>query len=369
MASFTKLAVFCLLISSSLVAALPSPKSGGLLTSTQEFNVDVPAATDQITFSHCTADQERTISTVIPDVWYLDNIDRNHTAAIDDRYKIWFGSYTQARFGEVIGRMAAIRHVHFEDWTYECDPGCGLLAPLAHAFVNPNNRSVVKLCPLFWKYDDNERIAMLIMDHLPIHEASHFPPGYTQAGTNAFTSEFHGAHLARALAHASPDRAVVNADSYAFFARYRVGCHFCACQVALRHWCSCAADAFDSHSVSLPGTFLEGLQKASTRNETPIIALTQPPSKIPYEPANIDPQWMGQVRGIIREVSLTRAFAFSAMVTALSLALSGLMKGIGTLAGVFYFPRHWSENGTLVAVHGSAKRRRAERKGLKIKKQ
>ncbi|KAF9491663.1 hypothetical protein BDN71DRAFT_1510141 [Pleurotus eryngii] len=129
MASFTQLAVFCLLISSSLVAALPSPKSG-LLTSTLEFNVDVPAATDQITFSHCTADQERTISTVIPDVWYLDNIDRNHTAAIDDRYKIWFGSYTQARFGEVIGRMAAIRHVHFEDWTYECDPGCGLLAPL-----------------------------------------------------------------------------------------------------------------------------------------------------------------------------------------------------------------------------------------------
>ncbi len=68
---------------------------------------------------------------------YLDNIDRNHTAAIDDRYKIWFGAYTQARFGEVIGRMAAIRHVHFEDWTYECDPACGLLAPLIHAIVNP----------------------------------------------------------------------------------------------------------------------------------------------------------------------------------------------------------------------------------------
>ncbi|KAJ8690170.1 hypothetical protein PTI98_011625 [Pleurotus ostreatus] len=168
MASFTQLALFCIaaaLTASSLVAALPSTKSGGLLASAQELNVDVTAAADQITFSHCTADQERIISNAIPiaQAWalesltYLDNIDRNHTAAIDERYKIWFGAYTQARFGEVIGRMAAIRHVHFEDWTYECDPGCGLLAPLIHAFVNPNNRSVVKLCPLFWKYDDNER--------------------------------------------------------------------------------------------------------------------------------------------------------------------------------------------------------------------
>lgn len=87
MAGFTQLALFCvaaMLSASPFVAALPSTKSGSIiswpllyppadrlclgdpLTSAQEFNVDTTTATDQITFSHCTPAQERTISDVVP---------------------------------------------------------------------------------------------------------------------------------------------------------------------------------------------------------------------------------------------------------------------------------------------------------------
>lgn len=229
MAGFTQLALFCvaaMLSASPFVAALPSTKSGDPLTSAQEFNVDTTTATDQITFSHCTPAQERTISDVVPIAqrWaleaatYLNNIHGNGTVATDARYKIWFGEYTQARFDNVILRAAALRTAHFDHWTYECTPDCGLFSPLTHAFVNPQTRSTVNLCPLFWKYDDDERAATLI------HEASHFSPAWGQPGTNAYTWEFYGARLARVLAHTSPDRAIVNAENYAFFARYRVGC-------------------------------------------------------------------------------------------------------------------------------------------------
>ncbi|KAF4604661.1 hypothetical protein EYR40_003436 [Pleurotus pulmonarius] len=230
MAGFTQLALFCLacvLTGSSLVAALPSTKTREVMPdSAQELDVDVTATTDQVVFSHCTPDQQQKINDAIPvaqdwaleSVTYLNNLDRNHTAAADERYKIWFGEYTQARFNEVIGRMAAVRTTHYDFWTYECTPDCGLLSPLTHAFVTPNRQSVVNLCPAFWRSDINERAATLI------HEATHFAPWANQPGTNAFTWEFYGAHLARVLAHTSPDRAIVNAENYAFFARYRVGC-------------------------------------------------------------------------------------------------------------------------------------------------
>ncbi|KAF4568069.1 hypothetical protein EYR40_010535 [Pleurotus pulmonarius] len=165
MAGFTQLALFyvvAMLSASPFVAALPSTKSGSvmswpllyppadrlclgdLLTSAQEFNVDVATATDQITFSHCTRAQERTIRDAIPiaqrwaleAVTYLDKIHANGTVATDARYKIWFGKYTQARFDNVVSRAFALRNAHFDHWTYECTPDCGLFSPLTHAFVN-----------------------------------------------------------------------------------------------------------------------------------------------------------------------------------------------------------------------------------------
>ncbi|KAF4586529.1 hypothetical protein EYR38_010808 [Pleurotus pulmonarius] len=230
MAGFTHLALFCvaaMLTASPFAVALPSTKSSSdLLPSAQEFNVDIATATDQITFSHCTPAQERTISDAIPiaqrwaleAVTYLNNIDGNGTVATDARYKIWFGEYTPARFKNVMIRAAALRTAHFDHWTYECTPDCGLMSALTHAFVLRATPSTVNLCPLFWKYDADERAATLI------HEASHFSPAWGEVGTNAYTWEFYGAQLARVLAHTSPDRAIVNAENYAFFARYRVGC-------------------------------------------------------------------------------------------------------------------------------------------------
>ena len=129
--------------------------------------------------------------------------------ATSPRYLRWFGTYSPARFQEVLDTLGktyfALRD---QQIGLECNSSCGDLAS-----VFPNDEFNIQLCPPYFSQPsvaassdpDSSRSGTLI------HELTHF----TSVGNTQDYAYFTTASLA--LARNNPARAVDNADNYYFF--------------------------------------------------------------------------------------------------------------------------------------------------------
>lgn len=126
--------------------------------------------------------------------------------ASSPRYNTWFGRYTASRFDQVVTNFDAIEDALANEvlqFNCNCDEE-GIFAYVYSAFPY-----TITLCPEFRNASpngENSRAGTII------HELSHFT---VVAGTDDHAYSHLGT---RALANASPDLAVANADSHEYFA-------------------------------------------------------------------------------------------------------------------------------------------------------
>ncbi|KAJ8519317.1 hypothetical protein ONZ45_g3696 [Pleurotus djamor] len=229
MLSLAKLTLFCtvafVLGCVDVLGAAVQPVAEGTVTAAQNFAADDP---------------------VYPTCRYLSRTSRyigafhGATPLPSDprleRYKTWFGEFNQTRLEEVITRVTALYNAHLNDFTYICDPArCAQVAkdervilPL-YAFVDdaqdPFRYGHINLCPPFFSALQSSGITRA---HVLIHETAHFK-AFGLLGANHDTKEWYTSVAAWTLARASPDRAIRNADTYAWFARNAKGCDLAKC--------------------------------------------------------------------------------------------------------------------------------------------
>lgn len=126
--------------------------------------------------------------------------------ASSPRYTTWFGTYTEARYNQVITNFEAIQTA-MADETLQFNCDCN--DPGIYAFVYPAFPYSITLCPEFRNAapnGENSRAGTII------HEISHFT---VVADTDDHAYSHQGT---QALAISSPALAVANADSHEYFA-------------------------------------------------------------------------------------------------------------------------------------------------------
>jgi len=122
------------------------------------------------------------------------------------RYAHWFGNYTETRFNFVSAGYANLQSALANT---QIDFLCGCTRANTYAFVNRNRPFEINLCPVFWTTTEtgtDSRAGTIV------HELSHF---FEIIGTDDFQ---YGQQLVAELALTDPDRSILNADSYEYFA-------------------------------------------------------------------------------------------------------------------------------------------------------
>ncbi|KAG8774696.1 hypothetical protein FRC12_001863 [Ceratobasidium sp. 428] len=160
------------------------------------------------TFRNCGANQQKDILAAIAGanqyiaevnmymgtMYYLANV----------RYRTWFGPYEKLRWDKV---RASYFHLRNQPARFQYDCSCTTMD--TYAYVYPNHFGIVYLCGAFWKaptLGTNSKAGTII------HEATHFD---VLAGARDFG---YGHTETMALAKRNPAQAVMNADSYEYFA-------------------------------------------------------------------------------------------------------------------------------------------------------
>ncbi|KDQ13796.1 hypothetical protein BOTBODRAFT_33232 [Botryobasidium botryosum FD-172 SS1] len=183
--------------------------------------VDVPPLRRSFRFSrrasfvNCTAAQQTQINQATPQAQtyaknalaYLKTV-----KAATPRYTTWFGAFNTTRFDTVVSHFTNISSNSFSSFTYDCscpptEPGDDVSG--LFAYVDPEVFGYINLCPAFFAAPVNGTDSK---GGTIIHESSHF---VKNAGTD---DNAYGQTAAQALAVATPDLAVDNADSHEYFA-------------------------------------------------------------------------------------------------------------------------------------------------------
>ncbi|MEE9322393.1 MAG: M35 family metallo-endopeptidase [Granulosicoccus sp.] len=166
-------------------------------------------------FSNCSSAQEAVILSaseqasqqlpaVITDLTNLAEKDR----AKSPRYTKWFGEYEKNRYKLVLNNFKAIENVLTSgDVSYHCS--CEIEpVPIAYAVFATQE---IHFCPRYFEDED--------FAHDFVHELAHLD-GATFGGFVPGVTDYSYTDLAvRLLAISTPDAAVINADSYAFFSQ------------------------------------------------------------------------------------------------------------------------------------------------------
>ena len=172
------------------------------------------------TFPNCTKIQSHSIRTAIADAKALAVV---AAASVGDTplYGRWFGKYSPAK-GERVRRTmkSIVTGIRTGAVTAQCDPvGTGACEQNTYAFVYGDEAYNIHICPNFFQLpkmsdlvpgddaSDNGTRAGTI-----IHEISHF---IAVADTE---DECYSRSECSSMAERSSDRAVINADSYQYFA-------------------------------------------------------------------------------------------------------------------------------------------------------
>lgn len=122
------------------------------------------------------------------------------------RYTEWFGNYAESRYSHVSQAYAKINNVlKNKTLTAYCPNDCSNY----YAYVYPAFPDKIFFCGGFWKAPES---GTRCKAGVVIHEVSHFN---AVAGTDDIA---YGKDGAKNLARNKPDKAVRNADNYAFFA-------------------------------------------------------------------------------------------------------------------------------------------------------
>lgn len=122
------------------------------------------------------------------------------------RYTEWFGTYEESRYARVSKSFNKIRNVlNSNSISANCPTNCSNY----YAYVYPNSPHKIYFCGAFWKAPES---GTRCKAGVVIHELSHFN---TVGGTDDIA---YGKGGAKNLARNKPEKAIRNADNYAFFA-------------------------------------------------------------------------------------------------------------------------------------------------------
>ncbi|KAI0641526.1 hypothetical protein C8Q79DRAFT_1014448 [Trametes meyenii] len=172
---------------------------------------DLPFAT----FPGCTARQTQDITQAIDraEIFIRNAADVLGTPpASSARYVAWFGQFSSDRGQHVLGCYSNLEfRNNFKDWTYNCRAMCppGPGGAVQEAFVNPNTRNVIQLCPPFFQLPVGGPKSMA---SVLVREATRFTALCATEEQPIGPGECH------AVAQQHPDEAVKHAGSYEFFA-------------------------------------------------------------------------------------------------------------------------------------------------------
>ncbi|KAJ8469411.1 hypothetical protein ONZ45_g16899 [Pleurotus djamor] len=242
---FVKLTAHCLaataFIQQATATAVPRDASLG---NPQQLNVDNIAAA-AINAPTCNAEQLQKIQAAIPVAQaYIDNTydymhqfdpvggaPANPNDPVLARFTRWFGAYSQGHWTDIRRRATALKNnaefnlnnANGVGIRYNChnlDHCGGIMGKVAvQAYVYHRGAAdgvkEINLCPAFFSapYYSPEAAATTL-----VHELAHFDIAWLD-GANKNTMEVYTSPLSWALARLSYDRAVQNADNYAWFAR------------------------------------------------------------------------------------------------------------------------------------------------------
>lgn len=173
-----------------------------------------------VTFPGCTKQEAQGIRTAIADAKALAVV---AAASVGDTpiYGRWFGKYSPSKAEDVRRNMKAIvSGIRTGAVTAVCNPiGTGACEEETYAFVYDDEPYIIHICPHFFTLpkmadlepgtdnsDNGTRSGTII------HEISHF---LTVAGTD---DECYSRSECSRMARRTSDRAVINADSYQYFA-------------------------------------------------------------------------------------------------------------------------------------------------------
>ncbi|SDF82142.1 peptidyl-Lys metalloendopeptidase [Lentzea fradiae] len=160
-------------------------------------------------FIGCTSDQQKAVVSaaeaangyVTEANTYLKKVSGN-----TPRYTAWFGQYSANRKAFVQTVFTNLSHNDFMSMVYDCTT-CPY--PDVHAYVYPDRFGVIYLCRVFWQ---SEPTGTDSQAGTLVHEATHFR---VNGGSQDIE---YGQDDCLELARTNPDRAVVNADNYEYFA-------------------------------------------------------------------------------------------------------------------------------------------------------
>ncbi|KAJ7906717.1 hypothetical protein B0H13DRAFT_2333162 [Mycena leptocephala] len=138
-------------------------------------------------------------------------------------FKTWFGQWSPSRWGAVRQRFNWIATNGYDTYTYKCLQKCKDADVLAYTFeFEPK---VIYICPLFWTDTEYDKPATFV------HEATHWKAA-SGNGIDPKTGKDIGPGTddivrgsattckdCRRLARDSPEKAILNADNYMWFAK------------------------------------------------------------------------------------------------------------------------------------------------------
>ncbi|KAI0676266.1 hypothetical protein C8Q78DRAFT_1141461 [Trametes maxima] len=167
------------------------------------------------TFPGCSAKQTQDINEAIEraNIFIRNAADALGTPpASSARYVAWFGQFRSDRGQHVLGCYSNLEfRNNFKDWTYNCRASCppGPGGTVQEAFVNPNTRNVIQLCPPFFQLPVGGPKSMA---SVLVREATRFTE------LCATEEEPIGPRECHAVAQQHPNEAIKHAGSYEFFA-------------------------------------------------------------------------------------------------------------------------------------------------------
>ena len=124
------------------------------------------------------------------------------------RYTTWFGKYSLPRYTFVQSNFGKILNV-LQNQTITFDCSCNIAGGLSYVYPAKTENKRVYLCPDFWRYPTSGKESKA---GVMVHEISHF----NDVGKTDDLSFLQSG--AKKLAVKKPIKAIINADSYKYFA-------------------------------------------------------------------------------------------------------------------------------------------------------
>lgn len=176
------------------------------LTAGAQRRLDAAKSDRKAKFRHMSDGEERDMRKAIPKTNDLvdESLDKLHDHPRSTEYDRWFGNWKESRYDRVASTYQKIGN-DADDATYDGD--CDGEDEDLLAWMDLSNPNYIWICDGFWDLPvsgEDYSMAGTIL-----HEESHF------AGTDDIE---YGPDDCRDLADDHPDKAVINADNYSFFA-------------------------------------------------------------------------------------------------------------------------------------------------------